>query len=224
MLHAHCPSAAQTKGVLPRIGEPDDDNMRKVDIPSLAKLGTHVLEEKERGQPVPVEKCTQENVYNVFRDAELLPPVQCLDFGQLLKESAVEAAGRDIATQFVQLAEYCLREVRRKGHYSINLFEVVAILNARIPALVALVRAELDDGDPGTSAEEGEARQVGLLGDYLAWSEFSQTVLAVAVGSTLGEVPKFPSFCGELFFPRPGDDAVPPKDMVLAYAEVRAST
>ena len=124
----------------------------------------------------------------------------------------------------MQLAEYCLREVRRKGHYSINLFEVVAILNARIPALVALVRAELDDGDPGTSAEEGEARQVGLLGDYLAWSEFSQTVLAVAVGSTLGEVPKFPSFCGELFFPRPGDDAVPPKDMVLAYAEVRAST
>ena len=98
ILHARCPSAAKDEGALPGIGKANGSNMRTVDIPSLAALGSRSpdVEERGQGQPVPEEKCTQENVYNVLRDAEPFPSAQQrLDFGQLLDVSArTEASGR----------------------------------------------------------------------------------------------------------------------------------
>ena len=46
ILNARCPIAAKHEGVQPRIREPDDDNIGTVNIPSLAKLGSHVLNDK----------------------------------------------------------------------------------------------------------------------------------------------------------------------------------
>ena len=45
ILNARCPIAAKPEGVQPRIREPDD-NIGTVNIPSLAKLGSHVLNDK----------------------------------------------------------------------------------------------------------------------------------------------------------------------------------
>ncbi|CAM9172800.1 unnamed protein product, partial [Laminaria digitata] len=93
ILHAHSPSAAKDEGALPRIGDANGGGNKrtaKVDISSLAGLGSRSPETEERRQgqgqqqqPVPQEveveeeedekdegKCTQENVCNALRDAE----------------------------------------------------------------------------------------------------------------------------------------------------------
>lgn len=209
--------------------------MRTVDIPALAALGSRSPDVEERGQgqgqgqrPVPEERCTQENVYNILRDAAPLPSAQQrLDLGQLLDVSARNETDRDSATRFVHLARSCFRELHRKGHFSVDLFEVVVVLHARLAALAALLQEEaaVDDagrGRPASVKGEGkdEADLSASLSDALAYSAFSASVLAAAVGSATGEVPTLPSFCGELCRPRRGEEGVQAEGTVLAYAEV----
>ncbi|CAM9172875.1 unnamed protein product, partial [Laminaria digitata] len=71
---------------------------------------------------------------------------------------------------------------------------------------------------------EVEVDFAALLSNALAYSSFSASVLAAAVGSTTGEVPTLPSFCGELCRPRRGDDGIRAEATMLAYAEVGACT
>ena len=61
----------------------------------------------------------------------MFPCLQLLDFGQSFNETAVEVVGREIATQFLHLSGFFLREVRRKSDLPINLFEVAVVLPAR---------------------------------------------------------------------------------------------
>ena len=228
ILHARCPSAAKDGGALPRIGEANGGNLRTVDIPSLAALGSRSPDVEERGQgqqPVAEEKCTKENAYNVLRDAAPFPSAQQrLDFGQLLDVSARNEAKRDNATQFVHLARSCFRELHRRSHFSIDLFEVVVVLHARITALAALLQDSVVDGgdrdSPASIEREEEEDLSALLSNTLAYSAFSASVLAAAVGSTTGEVPTLPSFCGALCQPRRREDGIQAEGTILAYAEV----
>lgn len=97
-----CPTAAPEQGVLPRIGEPNQDGMRQVDIPALALLpeSNHIGGDEGSQPVVQQEPCDQDNVYNLLRDATTSPPQQLLDFGQLLDVSAssrdVESAGGEV--------------------------------------------------------------------------------------------------------------------------------
>lgn len=220
------------------MGDANGGDMRAVDIPSLAALGSRSRDVEERGrgqgqgqgqQPVPEEKCTQENVYNVLHDAAPFPSAQQrMDFGQLLDVSARNDGKRDSATWFVHLARSCFRELHREGHFSVDLFEVVVVLHARVAALAALLQegAVVDDGGRDRPASvEGEGEEVDFsasLSDALAYSAFSTSVLAAAIGSTTGEVPTLPSFCGELCQPRRAEEGIRAEATVLAYAEVGA--
>ena len=320
ILHTRCPSAAPNEGALPRTVEANDSNNMQIgeangsntraamDIPSLAALQSSCSpslneERPEQQQPIPVEKCTQENVYNALRDAEPSPPLQQrLDFGQLLDVSARNEAKRDSASanasvgaramRFVDLARFCFRELHRRSHFSVGLFEVVAVLHARLTALAAVLHHEgvadgravagqspgyprgleatrgsapapmnlagargqpdegnppgstrsspsipLDSaggrgqngrgnppsstGDPSASVEGRGGDAAKLLTNALAYSTFSARVLAAAVGSNTGEVPKLPSFCGQLCQPRRGDEGIRAEASTLVYAEVR---
>lgn len=108
---------------------------------------------RRRSFVVLQEPCDQKNVYNLLRDAATSPPQQLLDFGQLLDVSAssedVEslggqsdagelAAGSFPAIDFVFLARGCWRQLHRHSHHSMNLYVVVAVLNARITQVAAL--------------------------------------------------------------------------------------
>ena len=152
-----------------------DSIQTTVNIPSLATLKARssldvVEEQSGQQQPVPEEKCTQENVYNALRDAEPFPSAQQrLDFGQLLDVSARNEARRDSpnaiasATRFVDLARSCFRELHRKSHFSVSLFEVVAVLHTRLTALAALLK----DGvaaDGGVPLREGTDDGCGVGG------------------------------------------------------------
>lgn len=202
LIHKLCPTAAPDNGVLPRVGEPDEDGMRKVDIPALAVLpGNNYSGAGEIPQPeVPQETCEQENVYNLLRDAAPKPPLQRLDFEMLLEVSASRdlsgSGGGSVpavdfvllpAVDFVLLARGCLRQLHRHSRHSMDLFEVVAILNARITQVVARI-------DGGEEMDIGSVRQT--LADQ---GEFSTRVLAVATGSTTGKAPALPSFSEALF-------------------------
>ena len=168
LLHARCPSAAKDEGALPRTGDADGGHgLKAVDIPALATLGSRSHDVEERGQghgqgqqPVPAEKCTQANAYNVLRGAEPFPSVQQrLDFAQLLDVSARNAGKRDSAARLVHLARSCFRELRRKGHFSASLLEVVVVLHALIAALAALLQeAGVDDGGGGHQGVPREGR------------------------------------------------------------------
>lgn len=176
------------EGALPRV----DD---KVDIPALAAIGIHGKnEETGRGQPVPQVKCTQENVYNAFHDAQLDPPVQRgTDFAGLLRTSSTIAGrnGNPHGAVFANLAQALLHELYRKSRYSVDLVEVVAVLNARVTAVVAAVEKGLDEGD-GFDEFQGELEQ------YRAYRDFSADVLTTAVGLLINRMPNLPQFYREV--------------------------
>lgn len=228
IVHARCPSAAQNRGVLPRIGEPNEHGMRQVHIPDLASLGKHYHSADQGAEPVQQEKCTQKNVYNLLRDSAPAPPAQRLDFGQLLDMSASTGPNKDNAADFVLLARGCLRELHRQSHRSMNLFEVVAVLNARFTNLADIIAQEQQGGPPPTAAlmdENGEEQSgsASVLNKLLAYSVFSTRVLAVATGSTVGTAPTLPAFSGHLCSPAIGENDVRRaalEVLVLAYAKV----
>lgn len=202
IVHKMCPTAAPDKGVLPRIGEPDDQGMRQVDIPALASLpGSNFSGAEEATPPVVAqEPCQQQNVYNLLRDAAPSPRQQLLDFEQLLHVSAVNDAGSFTATEFVLLARDCWRQLHRHSHYSLDFFEVVAVLNARITSVAARI------GEVGESAEVAAFVEGGGEVDIecarqtlLQQSVFATRVLAVGTGSIKGEAPVLPSFSKPLF-------------------------
>lgn len=100
------------------------------------------------------------------------------------------------------------------------------MLNTLIAALAALLREGVDDGGRGALRSiEGDVGVdfATLLSNALAYSTFSASVLAAAVGSSTGDVPTLPSFCRELCQPRRGDDEIRAEATVLAYAEVGQS-
>lgn len=196
----------------------------RVNIPALGTLGIHTGNSgKERGQPVPETKCAQENVYNVLRDAGLDPPVQRgTVFEQLLDVSAAQPAEGMLGVQFADLAKARLRELRRKGRYSVELVEVVAVINARVTALAAVLEADRDAGQEVAQYGGGLLADVtAAISMLTAYRDFSSNVLATAVGSTTGQIPALPDFYRELPQPRPGED-VTSDAVILAYAEVGA--
>ncbi len=229
--HKICPTAAPNNGALPRIGEPDDKGMRQVDIPALASLPGSNFSGAEEATPqiVPPGPCQQENVYNLLRDSAPSPGQQLLDFDQLLEVSAVNDPASPSAVEFVVRARGCWRQLHMHSHYSLDLFEVVAVLNARITKVAA-----------GT----GEVQQsAASLGDDDGWMDafidslekdmelealkvFSTRVLAVATGSTTGEVPVLPSFSAPAFEHLVGSDDCgldSLANLCLAYAKVSPS-
>ena len=70
-------------------------------------------------------------MYNLLRDAATSPPVQRLDFGNLLHVSARQDLDGTTAVVFVPLARGRLRNLRRQNHHSMDFFEMVAVLNVR---------------------------------------------------------------------------------------------
>lgn len=227
IVHGICQTAAPNKGVLPRVGEPDEHGMRKVDIPALAPLGNYFLGADQVSEPVQQEKCTQSNVYNLLRDAQPSPPVQRLDFGQLLSVSAWQDKEGNTAVAFVLLARARLRNLRRQSHHSIDLFEVVAVLNVRLTKLVAFISEGQDeDVPPAVLVEEEQVAPGSVLLTLSAQSVFSTRVLAVATGSTTGKAPELPAFSQHLCEPVAGQNDVRPDaldNLVLTYAQVSTS-
>ena len=225
IVHDRCQTAAPNEGVLPRVGEPDEHGMRKVDIPALAPLGNYFLGADQVSEPVPQEKCTQRNVYNLLRDAQTSPPVQRLDFGQLLSVSAWQDREEGTtAVDFVLLARARLRNLRRRSHHSMDLFEVVAVLNVRLTKLVAFISEGQDkEVPPAVLVEEEQMAPGSVLPTLSAQSVFSTRVLAVATGSTTGKAPELPAFSQHLFEPVAGQNDLRPAaldHLVLAYARV----
>lgn len=215
LIHGLCPTAAPNGGALPRIGAPDTEGMCKVDIPALALLpGNNYSGGEEHSQPVvPQEACEQKNVYNLLRDAAMSPPQQAVDFEQLLAVSASRDPNTPhdgslgTATKFVLLARECVRQLQRHSHHSMDLCEVVAVLNVRITQ-VSQVAADIGkDGDPAAGAklvaafvEDREEADIDSVRQTFAEQiMFSTRVLAVATGSTTGEAPTLPPFSEPVF-------------------------
>ncbi|CAB1105581.1 unnamed protein product [Ectocarpus sp. CCAP 1310/34] len=226
IVHGLCQTAAPNKGVLPRVGEPDEHGMRTVDIPALAPVGNYFFGADKISKPVPQEKCTRSNVYNLLRDAKPSPAVQRLNFGQLLSASSwQEVEEGDTAVAFVLLARARLRNLRRQSHHSMDLFEVVAVLNVRLTKLVAVIREGQDKELPPTALVEEEQVVVGsVLQTLSAQSVFSTRVLAAATGSTTGKAPRFPAFSRHLCEPEVGQNDLRPAaldDLVLTYARAK---
>lgn len=226
IVHQRCPTAAPDNGVLPRTGEPDDKGMRQVDIPALASLpGSNFSGAEEDTLPVvEQEPCPQKNVYNLLRDAAPSPRQQQLDFSQLFEVSAVNDAGSFAAAEFVLLARGCWRQLHRHSHYSLDLFEIVAVLNARITKVAACI-GEVGDPAPVAAFVEdgGEVDMDSVRKTLSEQSVFSTRVLAVATGSITGEVPVLPPFSDPVFERLVGDkdvgrDAL--ENLCFDYAQV----
>ncbi|CAB1117156.1 unnamed protein product [Ectocarpus sp. CCAP 1310/34] len=199
--------------------------MRTVHIPALAPLGNYFLGADNVSKPVPQERCTRSNVYNLLRDAKPSPAVQRLDFGQLLSVSSLqELEEGDTAVAFVLLARARLRNLCRQSHHSMDLFEVVAALNVRLTKLVTFIRKGQDKELPPTALVEEEQVGVGsVLQTSSAQSVFSTRVLAVATGSTTGKAPELPAFSRHLCKPEVGQNdlrSAALDDLVLIYARV----
>lgn len=241
IVHKLCPTAAPENGVLPRIGEPNLEGMRQVDIPALASLpeSNFCGGEQASQSVVPQEPCDQKNVYNLLRDASTSPPQQLLDFGQLLDLSASSedakslsgqsgagevAAGSFPAIGFAFLARGCLRQLHRHSHHSMNLYEVVAVLNARITKVAACIGEDGDAAPVAVFVEGGGEVDTATARQTLSkQSKFSKRVLAVATGSTTGSAPALPSFSDSLFEDLPGNNDVrlcALEQLVLGYAQV----
>eukprot|EP00903_Cladosiphon_okamuranus_P018617 g17137.t1 len=80
-------------------------------------------------------------------------------FGRLLHVSAVNDAGSFSAAKLVLLARECWRQLHIHSHHSLDLFKVVAVLNARITKVAACI---------GEAAPGGAARAVGGNGHWQA--------------------------------------------------------
>ena len=133
---------AKNGGALPRAGP-----RGQVDIPALSALsvggcgGREGLAGggEERGKPVPETRCAQDNSYSVWRLASVRPPVQRLTgFFRLLHVSAREArrAGTFPAEDIVALAHDTLSAMRGRGRCSVDVFEVVSVLRARLTSFL----------------------------------------------------------------------------------------
>lgn len=218
-------------GALPRVDG-------RVDIPGLAALGTNTQGiPQERGEPVEEPKCTQENVYNALRDAQLDPPVQRgVDFDYLLRQYAEGAGQSEYRQEFTSLARRLLHDLHSKSRYSVELVEVVAVLRARAVAIAQSVESGLLSG----SGLEPYAFGLTRLRAYVV---FSTKVLTTAGGyRAAGRVPELPDFYKGLSTPqleefyvqyfveelaeycmdvRPGDAM---GAVMLSYAEVGALT
>eukprot|EP00903_Cladosiphon_okamuranus_P015445 g14265.t1 len=208
--------------------------MRQVDIPALASLpGINYNGGADASHPVvPEKKCQQKNVYNLLRDAAMSPPQQLLDFGQLLDASACDRdaldsdGGSSAATDFVVLDRDCLRRLHCHNYHSMNLFEIVAVLHARITKEASCIGG---DGDyaPASAFVEGGGGELNLESvrqTLLAQSAFSRRFLAVATGSTTGTAPALPPYSKPVFEQLDGNydvgsDAV--ANLCFAYAELR---
>ncbi|CAB1112923.1 unnamed protein product [Ectocarpus sp. CCAP 1310/34] len=95
------------------------------------------------------------------------------------------------AVAFVLLARARLRNLRRQSHHSMDLFEVMAVMNVRLTKLVAFISEGQDKEVPPTVLVEKEQVAPGsVLPTLLAQSVFSTRVLAVATGSTTGKAPE----------------------------------
>lgn len=180
-----------------------------VDIPALWAYGVNAndVSEDGHGEPVPETKCTQDNVYNLWPLAAVDPPVQrTTDFVQLLDYSA-DMAGDIHALDFASFAHRNLRELRRQGRYSVDLFEVVAVLHAR----------------QTTAIELYERHDRVFYADKIlvatAYRDFSRGVLTTAVGSIADNVPALPVFYRELPLLEPNDD-INSAEAMVDYAKV----
>ena len=156
IVHGLCPTAAPNKGALPRVGEANEHGVRKVDIPALGSLGKYVLGADDVPEPVSQQECTQNSVYNLLRDAATSPPAQRLDFGQLLHVSACRDLDGTTAVAFVLLARGRLRNLRRQSQTSMDLFEMVAVLNVRFTKVVAFMGDGQDKELPPAALVEKE--------------------------------------------------------------------
>ena len=226
IVHDLCSTAAANKGALPRVGEANEHGMRKVDIPALASLGKHFLGADDIPEPVSQQKCTQNNVYNLLRDAATSPPAQRLNFGQLLHASACQDLDGTTAVAFVLLARGRLRNLLRQNYHSIDLFEVVAVLNVRFTKFVAFLRDGQDkELPPAALVEKEQVDLASVLQTLSAQSVFSTRVLAVATGSTTGKAPILPPSSGDLCEAVVGNNNVRPAaldDLIFTYARVSA--
>lgn len=139
------PGVIKDEGALPR------NDAGKVDIPSLASEGIHVGGGVNvPGKPHAQAKCTQNNVYNVLRDAGLTPRVQRgIDFGALLDLYAKKGEMGVHGKVFAADARTLLRSLRRRARYSVDLMEVVAVVHARVTIIVKKLETEVDGGGGG---------------------------------------------------------------------------
>lgn len=180
------PDVFTGEGALPR----DADG--NVDIPSLATEGIHVgVGEDAPGNPEVQAECTQENVYNLLRDAGLKPRVQRgTDFRVLLDLYAMHGGMGIYGEGFVSLARTLLRSLRRRSRYSVDLVEVVAVLHARVTVIILWLETE-------NLELHGSA-----LEQLRAYRDFSAHVLRIAGGFGIDDVPALPSFYEQLPPPR----------------------
>lgn len=132
--------------------------------------------------------------------------------------------GSFAAVEFVLLARGCWRQLHRHSHYSLDLFEIVAVLNARITKVAACI-GEIGDPAPVAAFVEdgGEVDMDSVRKTLSEQSVFSTRVLAVATGSISGEVPVLPPFSDPVFERLVGDkdvgrDAL--ENLCFDYAQV----
>lgn len=228
------PGLLENGGALPRIGAPNEDDIRRVDIPSLAIRGTHMLPDpEERGEPSTESASAQEeNVYTVFRDAEPAPGVQRgVDFGLLLKFCSEEERWGAAGSALAELARSELGALNRNSRYSLGLFEVVAVLHHHAVARRAEVRSARDARSSGAvdgGCGDGDGKENGAslgapasLRDLEERLKFSTSVLATAVGSRNGEVPALPGFSEGTHHHPETRKVLSPEGCIAAYAEVK---
>ena len=214
-VHSRAPGVIENEGALPR------DGAGNVDIPSLATEGIHVGGSGNgRGKPQSEAKCTQDNVYNVLRDAGLNPRVQRgTDLAALIDLYAREGCNGFYGKSFATLARNLLRSLHGRSRYSVDLMEVVAVLHARVSVIVRMLETEesKEEVDALVPYRDG-------LGHLKAYRDFSAHVLKIAGGFDTEQVPTLPPFYEKLPPPQMGEflsvHFVPEMDQ--QYVDVRA--
>lgn len=209
-------------GVIENAGALPRDDAGNVDIPSLATEGVHVgASGNGRGKPQAEAKCTQHNVYNVLRDAGLNPRVQRgTDFAALLDLYAREGGMGHYGKSFATLARNLLRSLHGRSRYSVDLVEVVAVLHARVTAIVRKLDTEVREEEVDELAPKWALKQLK------AYRDFSAHVLKIAGGfnTEQEQVPALPPFYVNLPPPQMGEflSVCDVPEMGQRYVDVRA--
>lgn len=226
IIDRRCPGLLENGGALPRIGDANEEQFRKVDIPSLAMRGTHTLDTEKRGEPVPESKCTQENVYDVFCGAVVVPGVQRgVDFGLLLRFCSEEVRWGTVGSSLAELARSELSTLHRNSRYSLDLYEVVVVLHHHMVGRKAEIQSRQGATTSLDAAEDEEENEPSegsaVLGGLEERVRFSTSVLTAAVGSSDGQVPTLPDFYEGIRHPE-SRKLCSLEECIKAYAEVSA--
>lgn len=180
------PGLLENGGALPRIGDVKSNGMRQADIPSLAQLGIHTLSAQTPGQPVRQTECTDDNIYNVYRDARPSPCLQRgVDFDVLLMMCCRERSSCDRAQEYAKYARNMLSGLHYEGRRCLDLFEIFVVFRAVGDERLAELKAAEGEDE---ASEEQETLTV--------YRDFSTMLLTAAIGSNSGEVPRLPHFFG----------------------------